>query len=116
MQWLTLRRVTNYVEKHRLLSTDYKSPSNGQLEEKKRSKRSKTSSEAENFFLASTEVLRVNYWFRVSSITTTSRAIAQVHYTAWLIIVVRVLLDNISSRKITDIVHKNVCKNVKLLI
>jgi len=36
MQWLTLRRVTNYVEKHRLLSTDYKSSSNGQSEEKKK--------------------------------------------------------------------------------
>lgn len=35
MQWLTLKRVTNYVEKHRLLSTDYKSPSNGQSGEKK---------------------------------------------------------------------------------
>ena len=36
MQWLTLRRVTNYVEKHRLLSTDYKSSSNGRSREKKK--------------------------------------------------------------------------------
>lgn len=35
MQWLTLRRVTNYVEKHRLLSMDYKSLSNGQSRGKK---------------------------------------------------------------------------------
>lgn len=79
MQWLTLRRVTNYAEKHRLLSTDYKSPSNGQPGEKKG--RSEARHQARPGILSlKTEVLRVNYWFRVSSITATNnRAIAQVH-------------------------------------
>lgn len=50
MQWLTLRRVTNYVEKRRLLSADYKSLSNGQSVEKKKIKAKQDIRRVREFF------------------------------------------------------------------
>lgn len=91
MQWLTLRRVTNYVEKHRLLSTDYKSPSNGRSREKKKVEAKQDIRRGQEFFSYIDRSTSCQLLIPQLPQPTTAQLLKST-VKAWIIIVVKALL------------------------